>query len=92
MKDLSIDAQVWSIVVLTHENRVQSLNWVAGATYFAFSDPRMVGRMGFFFIVSYFGGWGGGWILPVDCNNLKMDIWSLRLSDCNNIIMISQIS
>lgn len=90
MKDLSIDAQVWSIVVLTHENRVQSLNWVVGATYFAFSDPRMVGRMGFFFIVSYLGDWGG--ILPVGCNNLEMDIWSLRFSDSNNIIMISQIS
>lgn len=37
--------------------------------------------------------WGGrGLILPVGCNNLEMDIWSLRFSDCNNIIMISHIS
>lgn len=34
--------------------------------------------------------WGIGGISLVGCNNLEMDIWSLR--DCNNIIMISLIS
>lgn len=50
---------------------------------------ELVGRMGFFFVVSYLGDEGGG-ILLVGCNNLEMDIRSLR--DCNIIIMISLIS